>query len=93
MACRNGGTLSVIGVYGGLSDTFPVGSVMNRSLRIKTGQAHVQRSIRPLLARMQNGEIAPSFVITHCLRLQDTPKGYELFLHKEDGCVKMVLTP
>jgi threonine dehydrogenase-like Zn-dependent dehydrogenase len=93
MACRNGGTVSVVGVYGGFIDKFPFGSVMNRSLTIKTGQAHVQRYMRPLLERIEKGEIDPSFVITHRMRLDDAPEGYETFLHKEDDCVKVVLQP
>jgi threonine dehydrogenase-like Zn-dependent dehydrogenase len=93
MACRNGGTVSVVGVYGGFIDKFPFGSVMNRSLTIKTGQAHVQRYMRPLLERIQKGEIDPSFVITHRMRLEDAPKGYEIFKHKEDDCIKVVLKP
>jgi threonine dehydrogenase-like Zn-dependent dehydrogenase len=93
MACRNGGTVSVIGVYGGFIDKFPMGSVMNRSLTIKTGQAHVQRYMRPLLERIQNGEIDPSFVITHRLPLEDAPYGYEIFLNKQDSCLKIVLEP
>jgi threonine dehydrogenase-like Zn-dependent dehydrogenase len=93
MACRNGGTVSVIGVYGGFIDKFPMGSVMNRSLTLKTGQAHVQRYMRPLLERIQNGEIDPSFVITHRMRLDDAPQGYDMFLHKQDDCMKVVLNP
>jgi threonine dehydrogenase-like Zn-dependent dehydrogenase len=93
MACRNGGTVSVIGVYGGFIDKFPMGSVMNRSLTIKTGQCHVQRYMRPLLERIERGEIDPSFVITHQLRLDDAPKGYDMFVNKEDECVKVVLKP
>jgi threonine dehydrogenase-like Zn-dependent dehydrogenase len=93
MACRNGGTVSVIGVYGGFIDKFPMGSVMNRSLTIRTGQAHVQRYMQPLLERIQRGEIDPSFVITHRMRLDDAPYGYEIFLNKQDDCVKVVLTP
>jgi threonine dehydrogenase-like Zn-dependent dehydrogenase len=93
MACRNGGTVSVIGVYGGFIDKFPMGSVMNRSLTIKTGQAHVQRYMRPLLERIQNAEIDPSFVITHRLPLEDAPCGYEIFLNKQDSCLKIVLEP
>src|SRR5918999_697351 len=93
VACRNGGTVSVPGVYGGFLDKVPFGSVMNRSLTIKTGQAHVQRYMRPLLERIQKGEIDPSFVITHRMRLEDAPYGYETFLNKEDDCVKVVLTP
>ena len=68
MSCRNGGTVSVIGVYGGFIDKFPMGSVMNRSLTIRTGQCHVQRYMKPLLERIQKGEIDPSFVITHRCR-------------------------
>ena len=91
MACRNGGTISVIGVYGGFIDKFPMGSIMNRSLTIKTGQCHVQRYMRPLLQHIQNGDIDPSFVITHTMQLEDAPKGFEMFVKKEDGCEKVVL--
>jgi threonine dehydrogenase-like Zn-dependent dehydrogenase len=93
MACRNGGTVSVVGVYGGFIDKFPMGSVMNRSLTIKTGQCHVHRYLRPLLERIQKGEIDPSFVITHRMRLDDAPEGYAKFLTKEEDCVKIVLKP
>jgi threonine dehydrogenase-like Zn-dependent dehydrogenase len=93
MACRNGGTVSVIGVYGGLIDKFPMGSFMNRSLTMKTGQCHVQRYMRPLLERIQNGEIDPSFVITHRMRLDEAPTGYEIFTNKQDDCIKIVLKP
>jgi threonine dehydrogenase-like Zn-dependent dehydrogenase len=93
MSCRNGGIVSVIGVYGGLVDKFPMGAVMNRGLTIKAGQCHVQRYMRPLLERIQNGEIDPSFVITHRLQLDDAPKGYDIFKHKEDDCLKVVLKP
>jgi threonine dehydrogenase-like Zn-dependent dehydrogenase len=70
-----------------------MGSVMNRSLTIRTGQCHVQRYMRPLLERIQRGEIDPSFIITHRMRLEEAPEGYSTFLHKEDDCVKVVLTP
>jgi threonine dehydrogenase-like Zn-dependent dehydrogenase len=93
MACRNGGTVSVIGVYGGLIDKFPMGSVMNRSLTIKTGQCHVHRYMKPLLERIQKGEIDPSFVISHRLKLDEAPEGYRMFLNKEHDCTKVVLQP
>ncbi len=93
MACRNGGIVSVIGVYGGFIDKFPMGSVMNRSLTIKTGQVHVQRYMKPLLQRIENGEIDPAFVITHRLPLDEAPRAYEMFMNKEDECVKIVLDP
>jgi threonine dehydrogenase-like Zn-dependent dehydrogenase len=93
MACRNGGTVSVIGVYGGFVDKFPIGAVVNRSLTIKSGQCHVQRYLRPLLERIEKGEIDPSFVVTHRMSLEDAPTGYETFKHKQDECMKVVLKP
>lgn len=93
MACRNGGTVSIVGVYGGFVDKFPIGSLMNRSLTIKTGQTHVQRYMKPLLERVERGEIDPSFVITHTLPLEDAPRGYAMFCDKEDDCLKVVLKP
>jgi threonine dehydrogenase-like Zn-dependent dehydrogenase len=91
MACKSGGTISVIGVYGGFIDKFPMGSIMNRSLTIKTGQCHVQRYMRPLLQHIEKGDIDPSFVITHHMQLEDAPRGFDMFLHKTDGCEKVVL--
>jgi threonine dehydrogenase-like Zn-dependent dehydrogenase len=91
MACANGGTVSVIGVYAGLIDKFPINSVMNRSLTIKTGQCHVHRYMKPLLARIQRGEIDPTFIITHRMPLSDAAHGYEIFNDKVDNCEKIVL--
>jgi threonine dehydrogenase-like Zn-dependent dehydrogenase len=93
MACRNGGTVSIIGVYGGFMDKFPIGSIMNRSLTIKTGQTHVQRYMRPLLQRIQNGEIDPTFIITHTLPLEQAAHGYDIFKNKLDDCEKVILKP
>jgi threonine dehydrogenase-like Zn-dependent dehydrogenase len=93
MACRNGGTVSVIGVYGGFIDKFPMGVIVNRSLTLKSGQCHAHRYMKPLLARIQNGEIDPTFVITHRMPLDAAPEGYEIFKKKEDACVKVVLKP
>ncbi|OBI43912.1 glutathione-dependent formaldehyde dehydrogenase [Mycobacterium kyorinense] len=93
MSCRNGGTISIVGVYGGLMDKFPIGAIMNRSLTIKAGQCHVQRYMRPLLERIRNGEIDPTFLITHRLSLDEAPHGYEIFKHKRDNCTKVVLKP
>ena len=92
MACRNGGTVSVPGVYAGLIDKFPAGAMMNKALTIKTGQTHNQRYMGPLLERIQQRQIDPSFVITHRLALEDAPKGYEMFSQR-DGCIKVVLKP
>jgi threonine dehydrogenase-like Zn-dependent dehydrogenase len=91
LSCRNGGVVSVIGVYGGVIDKFPMGAVMNRSLTIRSGQCHVQRYMKPLLQRIQNGEIDPSFVITHRLPLSEAPRGFDMFVNKEDNCEKVVL--
>lgn len=93
MACRNGGTVSIIGVYSGFVDTFPLGSLMNRGLTIRSGQCHVHRYMRPLLDRIEKREIDPTMVITHRMSLTDAAKGYDIFLKKEDGCEKVVLTP
>jgi threonine dehydrogenase-like Zn-dependent dehydrogenase len=90
-ACRNGGTVSVIGVYGGFIDHFPMGAVVNRSLTIRSGQCHVHRYLRPLLERIERGEIDPSFVITHRLPLSAAADGFDMFLNKVDNCEKVVL--
>jgi threonine dehydrogenase-like Zn-dependent dehydrogenase len=91
MSCRNGGRLSIIGVYGGFVDKFPMGSFMNRSLTMRTGQCHVQKYMPMLLDRIQRGDIDPSFVISHTMPLSEAPKGYEMFLNKVDNCEKVVL--
>jgi threonine dehydrogenase-like Zn-dependent dehydrogenase len=93
MSCRNGGTVSIMGVYGGLIDKFPIGAVMNRGLTIRSGQCHVQRYLRPLLDRILNGDIDPTFVVTHTMSLDDAPQAYETFKHKRDDCLKVVLKP
>ena len=93
LACRNGGTVSIVGVYSGFIDKFPIGSVMNRSITIKSGQCHVQRYTKPLLDRIERGEIDPSFIITHKVSLEEAPLGYDTFMHKEDECMKVVLKP
>jgi threonine dehydrogenase-like Zn-dependent dehydrogenase len=91
LSCRNGGVISVIGVYGGFIDKFPMGAIVNRSLTIKSGQCHVQRYMRPLMQRIQNGEIDPTFIITHRMSLEQAPEGFDLFAQKEDECLKVVL--
>ena len=91
MACRKGGTLSIPGVYGGLVDKVPMGAVMNKGLTIRTGQTHVQKYARPLLQRIERGEIDPSFIISHRLPLEEGPRGYGIFAEKMDDCTKVVL--
>ncbi len=93
MCCRKAGTISVPGVYVGFPDKLPFGAFMNKGLTMKTGQTHMHRYMRPLLERVQRGEIDPSFVITHRVRLDDAPQMYKTFRDKADGCIKVVLTP
>jgi threonine dehydrogenase-like Zn-dependent dehydrogenase len=93
LACKNGGIVSIIGAYGGFVDKFPIGSAMNRSLTFRMGQCHVHRYLQPLLERVERGDIDPSFVISHTLPLDQAPRGYEMFLNKEDDCTKVVLKP
>lgn len=93
LSCRNGGIISVPGVYSGFIDKFPMGAVVNRSLTIKTGQTHVQRYLEPLMNRIEAGEIDPSFVISHQMSLDEAPTGYNLFNNKQDECIKIVLKP
>jgi threonine dehydrogenase-like Zn-dependent dehydrogenase len=93
MACRKGGTVSLAGVYGGLLDKIPMGAAFGKGLTFKMGQTHVHKYLGPLLERIQRGEIDPSFVITHRLKLGDAAKGYAMFKHKDDGCIKVVLKP
>jgi threonine dehydrogenase-like Zn-dependent dehydrogenase len=93
LACRPGGIVSVIGVYGGLMDKFPTGAFMNKGLQLRAGQAHVHKYLKPLYDHIKNGDIDPSFVITHSLPLDKAPDGFEAFKHKQDECVKVVLKP
>lgn len=91
--CRKGGTLSIPGVYGGLSNKIPMGALMNKGLTIKTGQTHVHRYVPKLLDYIRQGKIDPSFVVTHRIPLSQAPRGYDIFRDKKDGCVKVVLDP
>jgi threonine dehydrogenase-like Zn-dependent dehydrogenase len=91
--CRPAGTLSVPGVYGGLIDKFPIGMVMNKGLTIRTGQTHVKRWTGDLLRRIEEGQLDPSFVITHTVPLDRGPEMYKTFRDKQDGCIKVVLKP
>jgi threonine dehydrogenase-like Zn-dependent dehydrogenase len=92
-SCRKGGTVSIPGVYGGFLDKIPFGAAFNKGLTIRMGQTHMHKYMRPLLERVQRGEIDPSFIITHRMRLTDAPDGYETFKHRVDNCIKVVLKP
>jgi threonine dehydrogenase-like Zn-dependent dehydrogenase len=91
--CRKGGTISIPGVYTGFSDKIPLGPMMNKGLTVKAGQTHVQRYLEPLLQKIVDGDIDPSFVITHTVPLDRAPELYQKFRDKEDGCIKVVLKP
>jgi threonine dehydrogenase-like Zn-dependent dehydrogenase len=91
-ACRKGGTLSVLGVYG-LIDKFPMGSIMNKGMTVRSAQQHGQHYMPRLLEHASKGELDPSFLATHRFSLEESPRGYDLFKHKEGGCVRSVFVP
>ncbi|WKV92840.1 zinc-dependent alcohol dehydrogenase [Halomonas sp. HAL1] len=91
--CRPAGVLSIPGVYGGLVDKLPIGALMNKGLTVRTGQTHVNRWTDDLLRRIEEGQIDPSFVITHSVGLEQGPEMYKTFRDKQDGCVKVILQP
>ncbi|HLM38404.1 MAG TPA: zinc-dependent alcohol dehydrogenase [Microvirga sp.] len=91
--CRPAGILSIPGVYGGLLDKIPFGALMNKGLTVRTGQTHVNRWTDDLLRRIEEGQIDPSFVITHTVGLDQGPDMYKVFRDKQDGCIKVVLKP
>ncbi|MGB3136095.1 MAG: zinc-dependent alcohol dehydrogenase [Nodosilinea sp.] len=92
-ACRKGGKVSVPGVYGGFIDKMPMGAFVNKGLTMRSGQTHVHKYLRPLLERIQQGDIDPTFLITHRLPLEDAPRAYKIFRDKEENCIKVVLKP
>lgn len=91
-ACRKGGTLSMLGVYG-MTDSFPTGIIMNKGLTLRSAQQHGQRYVPQLLEHAAEGDLDPSYLATHEFSLEDSPRGYELFKEKEDGCVRAVFSP
>lgn len=93
VACRKGGTVSIVGVYLGFLDKMPFGAAFNKGLTLRMAQVHVHKYMRPLLERIQRGEVDPSSIVTHSMNLEDAPQGYEIFKHKKDNCIKVVLKP
>jgi threonine dehydrogenase-like Zn-dependent dehydrogenase len=93
MCCRKAGTVSIPGVYVGMGDKIPLGAAMNKGLTFKMGQTHVQAYTRPLLKMIIEGEIDPSFVVTHPASLEDAPAMYKKFRDKKDGVIKVVMRP
>lgn len=91
-ACRKGGVLSILGVYG-LMDKFPVGVIMNKGLTVRTAQQHGQRYVPRLLELAANGELSTRFLMTHRMPLEESVRGYEMFKKKEDGCVRAAFVP
>jgi threonine dehydrogenase-like Zn-dependent dehydrogenase len=92
-SCRKGGTVSVPGVYGGFLDKVPFGAAMNKGLTIRTGQTHVHKYLPTLLRHIEDGDIDPSFVVTHTVSLEQAPEMYLAFREKRDGCIKVVMKP
>jgi threonine dehydrogenase-like Zn-dependent dehydrogenase len=92
IACRKGGTLSVLGVYG-LMDKFPMGVIINKGMTVRAAQQHGQKYVPRLLEHVAQGDIDPTYVVTHRMSLEDAPRGYEMFKNKEDGCVRVVFKP
>ncbi|MDI1450745.1 zinc-dependent alcohol dehydrogenase [Polyangium sp. 6x1] len=93
LACRKGGTVSIMGVYGGFVDKFPMGAAMNKGLTLKMGQQHGQRYIPRLLEHIRKGELDPSYLITHRSLLANGQMAYDTFKEKRDGCMRVVFTP
>ncbi len=92
LACRKGGNLSIIGVYG-LMDKFPIGIIMNKGLTVRTAQQHGQKYVPRLLEHTVKGELDASFLATHRFSLEESPRGYDMFKHKEDNCLRAVFIP
>lgn len=91
--CRKGGTVSVMGVFGGFVDKFPMGAIVNKALTLRSGQQHGQRYVERLFGHIERGELDPSYLMTHPMPLEDGPSGYRMFKEKTDGCVRAVFAP
>ena len=92
-ACRKGGNISVIGVYGGVLDKFPIGAIVNKALTLRSGQQPGQRYVGKLFEHIQNGELDHGYLLTHPMDLEESPKGYELFKRKSQNCMRAVFMP
>ena len=91
--CRKGGSVFVLGVFGGVVDKFPLGAVMNKGLTLRGAQQHGHRYIPMLLDRIAAGELSTAHLATHRMSLDDGAEGYEMFKKKSDGCVRAVFSP
>ncbi len=92
-AARKGGSVFILGVFGGVVDKFPVGAIVNKSLKVMGAQMYGQRYIPEILGRLQAGELSTEHLATHVMPLDQGPAGYEMFKNKTDGCVRVVLQP
>ncbi|GCE45845.1 threonine dehydrogenase-like Zn-dependent dehydrogenase [Thermosporothrix hazakensis] len=92
-ACRKGGVVSIMGVYGGFLDKFPLGAAFTKGLTLRMSQMHAQRYTHMLMERVAKGEVDPTFVVTHRMSLDEAAQGFELFKHKEDECLRVVFRP
>lgn len=90
MACRKGGVLSIIGVYSGFVDKFPMGPLVNKALTIKSGLVHAQKYIPSLLNHIKKGELDPSFLKTHQWSLEEGPEAYKMFSDQRNECLRGV---
>jgi threonine dehydrogenase-like Zn-dependent dehydrogenase len=90
---RKGGTLSIPGVYGGLLDKVPFGAAFGKGITMKMGQTHMHRYMKPLLERIEKGQIDPSYIISHRITLDEAPKMYEIWRDKKERVTKIVIDP
>jgi threonine dehydrogenase-like Zn-dependent dehydrogenase len=93
LACRKGGTVSMVGVFAGLVDRFPLGALMHKGLTLRSGQQHSQKYLPVVLDRMARGDIWTGYLTTHPMPLSEGPRGYDMFKRKIDGCLRVVFHP
>jgi threonine dehydrogenase-like Zn-dependent dehydrogenase len=91
--CRKGGRISIPGVYGGVTDKFPIGALMKKGLSVKSGQTHVQKYMPELLNLILRGTLDTTFLISHRLSLEQAPEGYKMFKERQNEVTKVVLKP
>jgi threonine dehydrogenase-like Zn-dependent dehydrogenase len=93
LACRKGGTVAIVGDYGGLVDRFPLGAAMSKGLTLRMGRQPGQNYVERLFEHLRRGELDPSYLLTHCLPLDAGPQGYALFKNRQDNCLRVVFAP
>jgi threonine dehydrogenase-like Zn-dependent dehydrogenase len=93
IACRKGGRVSIPGVYGGVTDKFPIGALMEKGLSVKSGQTHVQKYMPLLLDMILAGKLDTTFLISHRMTLEEAPTGYQMFKERQNEVTKVVLKP